>query len=226
MVPDHGEFVYVFNHIPRTGGGALATLLASVLRPVYDYPGPTEPEFARWLATPVALGLLGAGDLLVGHYTAPGGFLFQRYPDVFDPSRYRLITVLREPWAWLCSLLRYFGRERLGFDSDEDASTRLAGLYSRVLEIPGDSAQDALSAYWFVGTTENLQSAADQLLYAWHKPPRQLSAINLSASRLAYVPPASSPSDYLQAAASDVELYRAAVIRSRAGGLKDSRDAS
>jgi len=224
-VPDCDDFVYVFNHIPRTGGGALAVMLASVLRPVYDYPGQTEAEFARWLETPVALDSLGAGDLLIGHYTAPGGWLLQRYPEAFDSSRYRLITVLRDPWAWVCSLLRYFGREGLGFGSEKEAVTRLAGLYSRVLEVPGDSGQDALSAYWFVGITEDLQSAADRLLHVWRKPPRQLNAVNLSAPRHSHAPPALPPSDYLQMAASDVGLYRAAVVRSRAGGLKDGGDA-
>lgn len=201
-------------------------MLASVLRPVYDYPGETESGFAHWLATPIDLASLGAGDLLVGHYTAPAGLLCQRYPAVFGDSRYRLITVLREPWAWFCSVMRYFGPEGCGCRSGEEASTRLAGLYSRVLASPVPIGQDALRAYWFVGTTECIQTTADQLMHALRKSPQPLQAVNISGPHPYCVPRKSLAGDYLSAAAGDVALYRSAVTRSRTGGLMEDMEAS
>ena len=77
------DFVYVFTHIPRTGGAALGALLARVFNPVYDYPGRTRDEFADGWTNRWSWALCG-GDVLLGHYTARGATLFERYPELGD----------------------------------------------------------------------------------------------------------------------------------------------
>jgi hypothetical protein len=210
---DGGDFVYIFNHIPRSAGGAVGRLLGSILRPVFDYPGPTANALRDWLASPVALESLPPGSVLMGHYTAPGGRLHERYPIATLSPRYRLVTILRDPWSWACSHLRYFGVRQLECERVEEVLDKLSGTYARALNVPALTPSAALDRYWFVGTVERIQVACDCLLAELGKPRAALERINPSSKRAGPEPSQALRVRYLARAEMDLSLYRTAAAR-------------
>lgn len=215
------DFVYVFNHVPRTGGAALGALLGRVLNPVYDYPGRTRSEFARWLKQPVRLSSLRGGDVLLGHYTARGATLFERYPGLWGSCRFRLLTLLRDPSDWSRSMLRQFGPEELGPVSPDDQTPVWKGLFERTLNLPAGARCAPLDAYWFVSVTERLQQGADDLLDALGRPHARLTKSNTSGTGRArgrFDTPALGSTEV---GSVDVGLYQAALARSLRRSMKE-----
>jgi hypothetical protein len=207
--------VYVFNHIPRTAGGALGKVLAHSRRVAWDYPGPGEGDLERWLRNPIDLGSLSPGDVLMGHFTAPGGRLHERYPGIFRDDRYRLIVFLRDPWEHLCSHVRHFGNE------GRAAAPSVAGLYGRTLRVPPRTAREALTDYWFVGVTEHAQACCDVLARALGHAPRELPQENRSKRDVKVLAGGLFRQDLLELARTDYELYREAQARwAEAEGMK------
>lgn len=157
---------YVFNHMPRTAGGTLGEALARRFRVVPDYPGEEPHQLDHWLRHPLPLRNLASGDVLMGHYTAMGGRLHERYPEVFDSPRFRLITFLREPLDWVESMLRHFGLATLGVRNTDEALEHLAGTFARCYQpAPGQpTGESPLAAYWFVGLCEHVVADAPRLM--------------------------------------------------------------
>lgn len=152
--------ILVFNHLPRTGGLTLATILSTWLEPVYDYQSDAS-EVARhaWRSHPIDLKSLRKGQVLIGHY---GGDtpIDMRYPDIFVNPRFRVLTVLRDPWsATQSALASKAAVHLLETASLGDTALALAGRMGRALGAPPLSAKEALSRYWFVGTTERLSDS-------------------------------------------------------------------
>jgi hypothetical protein len=156
-------FVYVFNHVNRTAGASVGQVLARWFRPVWDYQaGPDPASRERWLSHPLQLRDLPAGSVVMGHYTGDGGRLRERYPEVFSSRRYRVITVLRNPWHLALSHARRIVEETGGAKPIAEAVLEIAGIFSKNLGRDG-RAFPRLNDYWFVGTTENLPACFDAL---------------------------------------------------------------
>jgi hypothetical protein len=201
--------IYIFNHIPRTAGGAVLLALAAEFEIVYDYLPKEESRFARWLATPVRVDELAPGSLVAGHYTATGARLQERYPQTSDASRFRLITFLRRPYSWCASHLRYFGanatRQAVRAQGAE------AGVFARTLGASPDDPLDALAGYWYVGLTEYAQADINQFLARLGRQPRTLEHTNRSSRTVLSAKEKEFVRAYDQCATCDHQMYNAAL---------------
>jgi hypothetical protein len=197
--------IYIFNHIPRTAGGAVLSVLAAEFNIVYDYLPKERSRFARWLATPVRLDQVAQGSLVAGHYTATGARLQERYPQSNDASRFRLITFLRRPYSWCASHLRYFGanatRQAVRAHGSE------TGVFCRTLSALPDNPSEALAGYWYVGLTEYAQTDINRLLGRLGRPPRPLLQTNRSSRTELSTKNEEFVRAYDQRATSDHQLY-------------------
>jgi hypothetical protein len=202
--------VYVFNHIPRTSGGALLHALEQAVPLVNDYPPAKSSDLDHWLKTPVDLESLPNGTFLAGHFTATGALLHERYPAVFDRSRYRLITFVRSPASWCASHLRYFGHDDTR--AALNAGRTHGGVFARILDADRHVPQRSLDAYWFVGLSEQVQSHADHLFTALGLTPAPLAEQNRSQPGTASDEEARLVFDYLLEATADTQLYRDASL--------------
>lgn len=207
------DFVYVFNHLPRTAGGAVAELLGQSRSIEPDYPGATEELRDAWLRQPLPLDKLAPGTVLMGHFTAPGGRLHERYPQVFESPRYRLITFLREPIAWVESSLRYFGYGNLGYASVDEAVQELAGTYARAYDCRRLSPERAMAHYWFVGLCEHAQRDCDRLLERLGATPGRLPDIHRTDLSSACVLDSRQRQRYRALAPLDFALFDVARMR-------------
>lgn len=204
------DAIYVFNHLQRTAGGAMTAALGTRLRMVLDYQaGPTDQDLAHWLAHPIMLDRLRPGDMLIGHYTAPGGRLHERYPSVFESPRYRLVTFLREPLDWVESQLRYFGCAGLDVHDEDEAIDVLAGTFARMYGLPGGSLHaHPLDAYWFAGAYSRTADDARRLLHQLGIDAQALRVVNAGPeSGVMPLLDAGQRARYRRVAAADFELY-------------------
>jgi len=209
--PEAGPFVYIFNHIPRTGGVSIGAFIESIFPVVRDYPkGPTDADLAAWRDTPIDLDGLPDGTVVAGHYNAPGARLRERYPAAMASPRYRLITFLRDPQTWLRSCLEYFCAQGAALDT---AATEFANAFAHAFEVPTLSPEAALDRYWMIGTTEHAQTCCDRLAAAMGMPPRPLARLNAAQSRHDIATLSRAIRRYLAASPHDLLLYAEACRR-------------
>jgi len=209
--------IYVFNHFPRTAGGALIEALSQWFCPVFDYQkSPDNDARNRWLSDRIDLKRLRPGQILIGHYTGSGAALHQRYPEVFDADRYRLITFLRNPWEMAISNYRYLAALREVDAANPDRVVlALVNCYSKGLGSPPLQPNEALNAYWFVGETGCMQLCCDRLAEALTMKPYRLNRVNESPSVLkAIISPNTEPL-FREQSNIDFQLYRLARLRAQ-----------
>ena len=204
--------IYIFNHLPRTGGGSLLAALSAVRPVVHDYLPADEPGFATWRANPLRLDDITPGTIVAGHYTARGARLHERYPETADAARFRLITFLRQPGAWCRSHLCYFGASVTHDAVNARGAER--GVFARALAASDDPIA-SLDRYWFVGLAERAQADGDRLFARLDHAPHVLPPANRSP-RVTLTP---SEQDFVEAyerrAVVDHALYERAMGRER-----------
>jgi hypothetical protein len=208
------ETIYVYNHLPRTGGMTIARVLGTWFEPVLDYQT-TESDDARerWLAEPINIAGLRPGQVLIGHYTGTGS-LESRYPMVFDNDRFRLITFLRDPWAATMSCLKSPAGKHLIETTDPSRGLmRLSGWMSRALGVPPLSPEAALGRYWFVGLTEYITESLTALATLLRVPLPNISRTNASPDGLVIPVSKSRFAEFCAASALDFKLHRIATFR-------------
>jgi hypothetical protein len=206
-------YLIVFNHLPRTAGLTLTTLLATWRHVTLDYQS-DDSEHARnsWLARPLHLDQLAPGSALVGHYTGAGR-LSARYPHIFDDARFRLVTFLRDPWATALSALgSSAGQHLLAARAPAEAAMSLAGAFAKALDVPPLAPREALARYWFVGLTERLETSMQLLARRLgHAAPEAMLTHNARTAQVGL--PEQPPSSFRAAARDDYALYDIARAR-------------
>lgn len=152
-----GEFIYVFNHIPKAGGTAARFVFGEWHTVIADYrKGASEQLTRAFIEQKLDLGSIRRPAFVSGHYGLPGARLHERYPQVFSDPRFRLITFLREPLETALSTYFYVKKlGRPGFSDDLDKFlAHYRTDYAGVLNCEGTDYAGAIARYWFVGITE------------------------------------------------------------------------
>lgn len=167
--------VHVFHHIPKCGGISLVEVLDSWFITIFDYRDGWSTRYPE----KTSLEDLRSCHCLCGHFETEGHYLHQRYPEVLDRKRYRLLTMVRHPLEVQMSLFRY---EKLhgvqGFGSIEEQLERRTNYLGQCLQATPENYRDVLDRYDFVGVLEYGQFCIDLLARVLAKPPRKLPHLN------------------------------------------------
>ncbi len=209
---DETEYIYIFNHIPKAGGTAARFVLAEWHTVIADYRrGASETETRRFVHNRLELSTIRRPAVVSGHYGLPGARLHERYPEVFDNPRYRLITFVRDPLETAVSMFFYVKKlGRQGFSDDLEHYLRHYRTdYAGVLNCRDGQCDEALERYWFVGVTEQFTQSFEALSRKMKQPyvvPPKLNTTLRSAK-----PSAGSVAVFKKNNALDYDIYAAAL---------------
>jgi hypothetical protein len=172
-----GEPVTVFHHIPKCGGTSLLAVLDQWFILRRDY----RQGWAQEFGPPLDPAVLDGRHCLCGHFDGPENRLAVRYPRVFESSRFRCITVVRDPLSLVLSLYRWEGR--MGIRREDVLDRYLmahVGFLADALGAGPDDWRDVLDRYAFIGLQAHLEETANRLAHRLGKPPVQLPRLNVT----------------------------------------------
>jgi len=169
--------IVVFHHIPKCGGNSVNYCLQDWFNIKRDYRSDNRNnEFAA----PINPHDLVEGDCLSGHWDIQGYYLHQRYPEVFEKSRFRLFSFLRDPLSVRLSLFRHekkigiLGKNVLAKDIILSRPNYIANRFP----LTKDNYVEILNRYEFIGILERGQESLDKLAKLYGKPRVEISKRN------------------------------------------------
>lgn len=149
---------YVFHHFIKCGGTTVTEVLRSWFNIVNDH-FVTFDELEEYKNRRIDLKNLKAGDCVVGHYAVEGTYLFERYPELIgDPSRFRIITFLRDPLEFCISFYFYSkkeGRTNQTLREFLESNRNLIAYYFPCYY----DCKEVMNRYYFIGIAERMEES-------------------------------------------------------------------
>ena len=208
------EFVYVFNHIPKSGGTAVRYVLSQWHTIVSDYrKSTTKGETRRHIDSKLDIERIRRPAFVCGHYGLDGAYLHERYPEMFSNDRYRLIVFVRDPLE--AAISGFFYAKQAGQNVlSSDISTYLSHYrcnLAKILNCEDGNYDRALRAYWFVGITDRLPESVELLRSKLNK--RYIEPPTLNITVRPESPSLESIAKFKRSNQLDFEIYAAACAR-------------
>ena len=179
--------VYIFHHIPKSGGTSIVSVIDNWFTVVRDYRPSIEltDETIRYLEKKIDLGKLNSTHCLSGHFEKEGNYLYERYPQVLEnPEEYKVFTFLREPMDLAISLYYYQIKTNIRKKEDqplEDFLLSISNYTANRLPCTKENYRNILDKYFFIGINESMQDSLDRLAEILHKPKIIIPVLNQSS---------------------------------------------
>lgn len=181
-----GTPVYIFHHIPKSGGTSVREALAKWFKTISDYRPSVEktPATLKFLNNRLKIDRYNSRYCISGHFELPGNYLHERYPEIIEqPERYRIFTVFRDPLNLAVSLYYYQLQEKIRKKEDEtleDFVKKINNYTAGRLPCNMDDYLEILNRYFFIGINEYMQESLDKLAVLLKKPKIKVPELNRS----------------------------------------------
>ncbi|WP_181708506.1 glycosyltransferase [Chthonobacter rhizosphaerae] len=203
---DEAVRFHVFHHLPKAAGTTCNAVFRSWFDLVRDYrPGWDDAE------TPPAqdLSTLTPAHMLAGHFDTDLLALENRYPEILEDRRCRMVTFFRDPVQTALSAHAFEDERRRHEPGYERISVdvflaRCGSVFLHHMRCGPDKWRDALDRYWFVGTVERLPDCLAWLARRLRKPLPDIPILN--ATDRAAPPSAAAVDDFVARNAIDYEI--------------------
>jgi hypothetical protein len=151
---------FIFHHLPRCGGTSLRKSIKTLKHVYNDY------RFGWGKVYPIKYPIdkFNEDDCLSGHFELEGYHLFQRYPEVFENSRYKIFTFIREPLD-LC-ISHYYYKKKNGQKVHKSINFHILSTenyLAGVLNVNKSNYKRILDRYDFIGIFERYDESLKQL---------------------------------------------------------------
>lgn len=167
--------IFIYNHVPKCGGTSFKVILNEFFLVISDYP-PHEFEFNSELELQENLVKhennipnyleLKPYQTMAGHYFYKEIFLSERFRGIYECSRVKLISFLRDPLTHRVSLYSFGvkkGHSYVQGISIEDFLFKEKNYFSTILECDINNYKERLDNYFFIGIMEDYEKSVDLL---------------------------------------------------------------
>jgi hypothetical protein len=160
----HRKPIYIFHHLPKSGGTSVRRVISLWFNVVHDY-NPGRPHNIDYWNNPIDLNKLKPYQCLSGHYEFEKEYLQVRYPQLFDDNKYRVFTFIRDPLQTSISLYYYWiKKEKIPNNHSLIKHLKTQkNFIANALNCNDKNYKEILNSYFFIGITENLQESLDIL---------------------------------------------------------------
>ena len=157
---DKIEKTYVFHHLPRCGGTSLRTSLKALKNVYNDY----RIGWGNLYPMKYNLSKFAKNDCLSGHFELEGKHLFQRYPEVFNNSRYILFSFIRNPLDLVISDFFYKIKKKQDIELDlKKYIFSKKNFLAGILNVDYKNYKNILDRYDFIGIFEEYDESLIRL---------------------------------------------------------------
>lgn len=150
------EPTFVFHHLPRCGGTSLRRSIMENKNVFSDY----RIGWGSIYPLKYPLAKLGKNDCLCGHFELDGYHLFERYPEIFCDSRFRLFTFIRNPLDLAISNYFYRLKKNQEVESNiRDSLLRNNNYLAKILNVDIENYKEIMDRYNYIGIVEHYQES-------------------------------------------------------------------
>ena len=147
--PFANDSIVVFHHIPKCSGTSVRFVLGKwyIIVPQYNHPKVNLTNLMNY-------------NCLAGHMK-----LSERYPELLNDSRYKVISFLRDPLEAKVSMY-YYSIKKGWITGEEELTTFLSrtnNWLASMLECTAENYQEVIDKYFFIGLAEYHQKSLNIL---------------------------------------------------------------
>ena len=158
--------IVIFHHIPKCAG----TSINNTLEKWYFLKMDTYYRKGYYFREKINLNKLKNCHCITGHFEYENFYIKDRYPEIYNSERFRLITFIRDPLKTSISLYYYGKKLNVNHIPLTEFLFKEKNYIANRFPCNEDNYKEILDKYFFIGITERLDLSIKILSKIFNKP--------------------------------------------------------